>query len=117
MLVYFVAFQFGCFSCQCEKPTIQGPNCEGKTRHFDGSGNAWFPVPENCDNMHFSFEFKTVRALLFLSSYLYFVLSVLLVHYVKKYGCCTVSEFGILIVVAVGPPFALSFTKPRFYHV
>ncbi|KAG8223170.1 hypothetical protein J437_LFUL000336 [Ladona fulva] len=39
-----------------------GPRCQQTTRHFRGSGWAWYPPLEMCENSHLSLEFITRKA-------------------------------------------------------
>ncbi|XP_012541028.1 neural-cadherin isoform X2 [Monomorium pharaonis] len=52
--------RFG-LSCQCPSG-YNGPRCQQTARSFRGTGWAWYPALEMCDNSHLSFEFITRRA-------------------------------------------------------
>ncbi|XP_063984429.1 neural-cadherin isoform X1 [Diachasmimorpha longicaudata] len=51
--------RFG-LTCQCPAG-YNGPRCQQTTRSFKGTGWAWYPALEMCDNSHLSFEFITRR--------------------------------------------------------
>ena len=42
--------------CQCPSG-YDGPRCQQTTRTFRGSGWAWYPALEMCENSHLSIEF------------------------------------------------------------
>ena len=47
-------------SPRCECPEgYPGPNCEGLTIHFEGTGYAWFPRLTACNASHLSFDVTT----------------------------------------------------------
>lgn len=45
-------------TCECP-PGYSGPQCQITARTFGGSGWAWFPPLEQCENSHLSLEFMT----------------------------------------------------------
>ncbi|XP_043190768.1 DE-cadherin-like isoform X2 [Amphibalanus amphitrite] len=45
--------------CECEAG-FPGPNCQGDTIHFEGTGYAWFPQLTACNASHLSFDLTTV---------------------------------------------------------
>ncbi|XP_045534193.1 neural-cadherin isoform X1 [Papilio machaon] len=48
-------------SCSCP-PGYTGPRCQQTSRSFRGTGWAWYPALEMCDNSHLSFEFITRKS-------------------------------------------------------
>lgn len=48
----------GVIKCTC-RDGYTGPQCQQTTRHFGGSGYAWFPPLAQCEDSHFSMEFMT----------------------------------------------------------
>lgn len=49
------------FSCSCPSG-YNGPRCQQTARSFRGSGWAWYPPLDMCDNSHLSLEFITRKA-------------------------------------------------------
>ncbi|XP_013133825.1 PREDICTED: neural-cadherin isoform X4 [Papilio polytes] len=48
-------------TCSCP-PGYTGPRCQQTSRSFRGTGWAWYPALEMCDNSHLSFEFITRKS-------------------------------------------------------
>ncbi|KDR14826.1 Neural-cadherin [Zootermopsis nevadensis] len=53
----------GRYGLSCSCPTgYNGPRCQQTSRSFRGSGWAWYPPLDMCDNSHLSLEFITRKA-------------------------------------------------------
>lgn len=48
-------------TCECPA-NFNGPRCQQTARSFKGSGWAWYPPLDMCDNSHLSLEFVTRKA-------------------------------------------------------